>query len=218
MERTVTVPAQNESVSPVEIILKYKFQLILIVLIAILGVVGVGIYKNVQEKKSKEGAEKIFMFRTNQWENFKSGKVSKEELISGLKELHKVSGNNTLYINLLLEVTNFYQEKDTLAELIPLWEELYQEKGKDLYLGYLVSTSLAVAYEEGKQLDKAITTLEALLAGKLKLNHERIYLDLGRLNLMNNNKEKAATHLKYVVENFPNTEYSKIAELYLSKL
>jgi outer membrane protein assembly factor BamD (BamD/ComL family) len=46
----------------------------------------------------------------------------------------------------------------------------------------------------------------------------KVALDLGRMYLLQNEKGKAQTQFDYIISNFPNDEYAKLAKLYLSQM
>jgi tetratricopeptide (TPR) repeat protein len=78
---------------------------------------------------------------------------------------------------------------------------------------------IILSYEDLGQDAKAIETLEKMNSQSLKIFEGKNYLDLGRLYLKSGDKVKAKASFTYVVEKVKDeTEFVKIAKLYLSKL
>ena len=94
-----------------------------------------------------------------------------------------------------------------------------QVVSKNEYADYFILSRLAVVYEDLSQDQKAIETLEKMNSQSLKIFEGKNYLDLGRLYLKAGDNLKAKTSFTYVVEKLKDeTEFVKIAKLYLSKI
>ena len=96
---------------------------------------------------------------------------------------------------------------------------LGQKAAKNDYAEYFILSRLAVVYEDLGQDQNAIDTLTKMNSKSLKIFEGKNYLDLGRLYLKQGNKEKAKASFTYVVEKAKDdSEFVKIAKLYLSKM
>jgi len=200
---------------------KNKTAVVAIVALIVGLIIGVGFYKTVSDKSKTEYNSKIHAFETTTLKDF-STKATDQTLAkkveTDLKALSSSLGN---YIGLfpvvikasdLLMANGFNQEaKETLI--------IGEKIASDDYAKYFVFSRKVALLEDLKDEKEAIATLEKMTSLKTKIFLGKTYLDLGRLYLKSNDKEKAKKNLTYVIEQAKDdAEFVKMAQLYLSKI
>ena len=85
------------------------------------------------------------------------------------------------------------------------------------FMSYFVGLKLLPLLEDAKAYDKSIELLTELVASKIDISKGKLYLDLGRVYLKKGNKEKADENFQFVIDNHKDTEFAKLANLYLGK-
>lgn len=89
----------------------------------------------------------------------------------------------------------------------------------DDYSKYFILSRQAVVFEDMGEDKLAIETLEKMTSQSTKIFEGKTYLDLGRLYLKTNDKEKAKKSFTHVIEkNKDEAEFVKLAQLYMAKL
>ena len=83
---------------------------------------------------------------------------------------------------------------------------------------YFLRMRAAVLAENLNKLDEALKHLNTLISGSIKYMEDKIYLDLGRLQLKTGDTEKAKSSFQHVIDNGKEEEFKKMAKLYLSEL
>ena len=198
---------------------KNKALIIGLVVSLLLGVIGYGVYSSYAKKNSDKFGNRIFKFHTKEFTSLKDKKLSPSAFWGSFEKLAKeVSYDEAL---LLLGIESFdvlrKQKGDVEAhKVISLLNTHFGKKNH--YLSYFLLLREAVILEDLKQYDKAVVSLEKITTLSIKLMEAKTYLDLGRLYLKLNNKDKAKTSFYYVVDNFGNDEFGKMAKIYLSEI
>lgn len=222
MSNTTATPNRNinqlmndENVG--QLILKNKNALIVIVVAILIAVIGFGVYSTSAEKSQAAFNSKIFSFESTVLKDYNE-KSDPKSLVSGLQGLYKEMGNYSGLIPVIIKSSDTLMNQQHLNEALEVLE-LGQKVSKNEYADYFILSRLAVVYEDLAQDQKAIDTLEKMNSKSLKIFEGKNYLDLGRLYLKLGNKEKAKASFTYVVEKAKDeSEFVKIAKLYLSKI
>jgi predicted negative regulator of RcsB-dependent stress response len=199
------------------VISKNKNALIAILVAIVVAVIGFGLYSSFADKSKAEFNSKIYNFELTTLKNF-TEKSDPQVLVLGIKELQKEIGNYSGLVPVVLKASDSLMGQQHLNEALEVLK-IGQQVSKNEYADYFILSRLAVVYEDLGQDPKAIETLEKMNSQSLKIFEGKNYLDLGRLYLKGGDKVKAKASFTYVVEKVKDeTEFVKIAKLYLSKL
>lgn len=199
------------------VILKNKNAFIAILIAILVAVIGFGLYSTFADKSKAEYNSKIYNFELTTLKNY-TEKSDPESLVLGIKTLHKEIGNYAGLVPVILKASDSLVTGQHLNEALEVLK-IGGLVSKNEYADYFILSRLAVVYEDLGQDQKAIETLEKMNSQSLKVFEGKNYLDLGRLYLKNGDKVKAKASFTYVVEKTKDeTEFVKIAKLYLSKL
>lgn len=199
------------------VISKNKNALIAILVAVLVAVIGFGLYSSFADKSKAEFNSKIYNFELTTLKNY-TEKSDPQALVLGIKALQKEIGNYSGLVPVVLKASDSLMGQQHLNEALEVLK-IGQQVSKNEYADYFILSRLAVVYEDLGQDQKAIETLEKMNSQSLKIFEGKNYLDLGRLYLKNGDKVKAKASFTYVVEKVKDeTEFVKIAKLYLSKL
>lgn len=196
---------------------KNKNALIAILVAVLVAVVGFGLYSTFADKSKAAFNSKIFSFEDSTLKTW-NDKSDPKALVEGIKNLQKEVGNYAGLVPLVIKASDLLTAQNHLNESLEILT-IGSNVSKNEYATYFILSRLAVVYEDLGQDQNAIDTIEKMNNHSVKIFVGKNYLDLGRLYLKMGNKEKAKASFKYVVENAKDeTEFVKIASLYLSKL
>lgn len=173
-----------------------------------------GVYNNIREKKHAEYGNSTYSFSQKELKDLKEGKIKPSDFINSfsnhLKETSYFDGN----LPILLEAAEVLMGKNELSAAKEILE-LGQNNYSNVFAKNLIGLRLSVVYEDLGENDKAISILEEMVNSKTKVLEGKIYLDLGRLYKKVNNPTKAKEKFQYVLNNFDEEVYKKLAQLNL---
>jgi predicted negative regulator of RcsB-dependent stress response len=194
-----------------------KNALIAILIAIAVAIGGFGLYSTFADRSKSEFNTKIYAFESTTLKAFNE-KSDPKALVEAVKNLQKEVGNYSGLIPVVLKSSDALMEGQHLNEALEVLT-LGQKAAKNDYAEYFILSRLAVVYEDLGQDQNAIDTLTKMNSKSLKIFEGKNYLDLGRLYLKQGNKEKAKASFTYVVEKAKDdSEFVKIAKLYLSKM
>jgi len=196
---------------------KNKNSLIAILIAIVVAVVGFGVYSTFSDKSKAELNSKIYSFETGTLKGFNE-KSDPKALVEGVRSLQKEVGNYAGLVPVVIKSSDLLLENSHMNEALEVLT-IGQKAAKNDYAEYFILSRLAVVYEDLGQNQAAIDTLEKMNSHSVKIFEGKNYLDLGRLYLKLGNKEKAKASFTYVVEKTKDeSEFVKLAKLYLSKM
>lgn len=188
----------------------------LIVLI-FLGLIGYGVFNHFQTKKNNEYATILFNFTQDNLSSFREGKLEAKELVAKysatLEEVGSFDGAGSFSV----EVVDALSEKGNYEMAYSVATEAMDKVSND-QAAYFLRMRAAVLAENLNKLDEALKHLNTLISGSIKYMEDKIYLDLGRLQLKTGDTEKAKSSFQHVIDNGKEEEFKKMAKLYLSEL
>jgi len=180
-------------------------------------ILGFSIYKSQSESKLNEALSDAYTFRVDVLDAYSADKVKKEIVLEKLISLPTNLVGQASLVPALLKAVDKLAQDGLVKESVAVLENWQSKFNKNEYMFYFVGLKLAAFYENASENTKAITLLEQLLASKKDSAKAKIYLDLGRLYLLTDNKEKAKSNLNFVINNHKDSEYAKIAKLYIGQ-
>jgi predicted negative regulator of RcsB-dependent stress response len=198
-------------------ITKNKTALIFVVVAILIAVAGYGLYSTNSVKSKSLYNSKIFAFESATLKNWNE-KSDPKILVDGIKNLEKEVGNYAGLVPLIIKASDALMGQNQIKEALEVLK-IGQQVSKNEYANYFILSRLAVVYEDLAQDQDAIDTLLKMNTQSVKIFQGKNYLDLGRLYLKAGDKEKAKASFNYVLEKAKDeTEFVKIAKLYLSKM
>ncbi len=181
------------------------------------GVIGFGVFNHFQTKTNNENAAKLFGFTQTQLVEFREGKLEAEQVVKQYRDLWSSMGSFGGAGSFTIEVIDALTEKEKSAEAYGLAVEGL-EKISNAQAKYFLGTRAAALAENLGKNQEALNHLNTLISSSVKYMEDKIYLDLGRLQLKTGDSEKAKSSFQYVVDNGKEEEFKKMARLYLSEL
>ncbi len=198
-------------------IYEYRKLLIAAVIALVVGTIGFVIWKQSVQSSHNAAAVEIFDFQTKVWTEAKAQKIPVDELMSLFRALPDQAKSAPLMLSLSLEMSKFLFDQGKFAEADEVLKSFEVGKGSAI-TGTFVAFQRSVILESLGKNDEAVALLEVVAQNKDSLFKPKLYLEIGRLSLAMGNKDKAKTSFEYVLNNYPNDEYAKLAKLYLSEV
>ncbi len=202
-----------------EFIAKNKSLCMSLLALVAAAIIGYGFYDHSSKKSSAKFGNEIFDFETNKLKMFTEKKIKGAELVAATKTLLETTSYYEGTLQPLLVAADGLRNQELLKEARELLELAKDNfSNTNIYAKYLIYSRLAPIYEDLDQTKLAITLLEDLNQSNIKIDQERTYFDLGRMYQEVGDKEKAKLNLKYLIDNYADGEYSKIAKIVLERL
>jgi predicted negative regulator of RcsB-dependent stress response len=189
--------------------------------IIVAAVIAFGLFKTFSDKSKTEFNAKIYAFETTVLKDYTAKPTDPNAaatLENGIKNLHTEMGEYLGLLPLIIKSSDALVANSHFNEartLLTMGEKI----ASDDYAKFFILSRQAVVYEDVGEDKLAIETLEKMTSHSVKIFEGKTYLDLGRLYLKANNKEKAKQSFTHVVEkNKDDAEFVKLAQLYLAKM
>lgn len=200
-------------------IAKNKASVISGVVFLLLLVITYGFYTTHQEKLTEQASGNAYKFEQSAYQSLESGSLTAGKYLSQLETVIKTNDFHEAFIPVLFKSFDYlYKKKDfmTSAKIIDIISKHYSNKNG--YLDYFILVRRASLLEDEKKYKEAIDVLNHINSLSVKVMEAKTYLDLGRLYILAGNKEKAKTSLFYVIDNFGQEDFAKVARIYLAKI
>jgi len=198
-------------------IAEHKSLTITILVFIFASVLGFGVFNHFQTKRNNEYASKLFAFTQDELVQFREGKLTATDLVEKYDNLQTSMGHFNGVVSYSIELINALSEKEKFAEAYSVATETIQGISNDQAKYFLGIRAAALAENLGKDKE-ALKHLNTLISGSIKYMEDKIYLDLGRLQLKTGDMKKAKSSFQYVIDNGKEEEFKKMAKLYLSEL
>jgi tetratricopeptide (TPR) repeat protein len=198
MSQTVASTDFNTEMKQTELgdfIVKNKAFVFVIVFIIIAGIGSYGATRFMAKQKNDEAAAVVHTFKVNELAAFQTGKMSATDVVSKYSSKMAEYKSTSPYLTGALALFDALAEKSNFNEAYGIIVEL---KADNVYQQFFLDMRKAFAQEELGKTDEAIKTLNTLATSELKVLEGKIYLDLGRLYMLKNNKEMAKKSFEYV--------------------
>lgn len=196
--------------------LAHNKALVIVLVIGILvGVLGYGAYNSIQSSNEKAAANALHTYEINTLDKYVAGALPVDQALSEFKAQKTEHGNMGAVFTVGLSAFDaMFAKKDfkAAAEIVSSLE------AKNQYQTFMLGIRRAAVYEEAGELDKAISELELVLATKLQVMEDKLYLDLGRLQMKKGNKAEAKKNFEMLNKIKSQNIFKSLAQYYLQQL
>lgn len=195
-----------------------KKPILIIGAVALVVVAIISIVKHQKDVAQNEALNKVYSISKDVFVPYSKGEIKFETYNDKFKKIDSSLMKSNAFIPYFLEAVGKLVEEGKTQTAIEQLELVLSKQGNKSDLAYFINLRLAPLYENEGMDDKALKTYETLATGTKKLMEAKIYLDLARLYHKTGSKEKAVQNFNFVIKNHSDSEYAKIAKLYLAKL
>lgn len=192
-----------------------------VLVIGALVIVAIAIYSIMNSKKHAkidEHATVVFNFTEDYASKYLDGTLSKEDFSKNLKAVDQSFYKSEAALPIIFKLATKLQADKDLGAAGALLEESYKSLKTSTFSYYLLSLNYGAVLENANKLDEAISVYTKAMSMKYDTLKDKIYFDLGRLYLAKGDQKKSDEMFNYVVNNFKESEFNKIAKLYLDGL
>ena len=188
--------------------------------VGIVLIIGYVIFSRVQTNQQNERLNKVASIETTLVEPFLGPKstMKAEEVISKLESLDgSLFSEPSIYPSMIAVLQKLNEEgKLTNSILVKAqtWLDKNDERSEIYLLGGL---AMATLWEDQGGTDQALEIYTELIKRPEELLKDKIFFHAGRLHLKKGNKEEAQKHFDYIFKKHKDSQYAKLARLYLSE-
>lgn len=222
-QNPVEVPLSKEIETQVQktplghILFENRVTVISIAAVALIVIIGALFYRSSLEKSQLALRDKLFDFTKGPLAEYQEAKITSEEFSTRFqKAVDEIALTND-FLPLLPEIYKLSAKDNGLNFHLPALQKLAKRSGNKELSFYISNLYIATIFENQQKYQEALSVLESLVSSPHKWE-EKLYYDMGRINTLLNNKEKASAHFNHVVSKFGQTEYAKLAKVYLEGL
>lgn len=198
-------------------IAKNKVLMIGVVVAALAGVIGFGVWNWMHSKRNIQAETAIYEYGQGSLKSFSEKKIDGAALLSGFQNLEKNIGNANGLFPIGIETAAQLSEVGQFENAIIVLNSL-NSAASNPYQKFVLATNLSVANENAGNNEKALESLESLVKSNVGFMEAKVYLDLGRLALSLGQTDKARSNLQWVIDKGNDAEMTLLAKLYLSQL
>jgi predicted negative regulator of RcsB-dependent stress response len=198
------------------LVLHHKWSIIACA-VAVIGILsGYAIYTHQSSSRLDHIATLVYDFSEGPLKNFEEDKDKKIELTTFLGEYENFkdkAGITKTSIPVVMSAASLVKERGDTNAAIEILKPWYDKFASDEYLRFVLGSALSAYEEDAGKFAEAKTHLEAVLKTSAKFGEPRIRFDIARLEVLLGEKEKAVAGFRYVMENFPNDEFARLARV-----
>lgn len=198
-------------------IAKNKVLIIGIVVAALAGVAGFGVWNWMQSSKNVQAETAIYEYSQGSLKSFVDKKIDAAALVTGFQNLEKKTGSFSGLFPIGIDTAAKLIEAGQFDQAVTVLDSL-TASASNPYQKFVLATHLSVAYENAGNNEKALESLETLVKSNVGFMEAKVYLDLGRLALALGQSDKARSNLQWVIDKGNDAEMTLLAKLYLSQL
>lgn len=205
------------------VISKQRLAIIIVALIIIAIIATVIIVNKVSASKYDSNMNKLYAVE-QKLTNWSATDDSEEAIAEGkaiIDELDSISGASAKYPSqkATLDLAGIYYDKADYTKAIELLGKLTND-AKGTYLEQVAIINRAVAYEDNNQIDKAIEDYQRIWDNWAKESpySPKALFGLARIYDGQNNSDLAKSTYEQLVDQFPQSEYAKVAQNRLALL
>ena len=193
------------------------------VLIMIIGAVivaiilGYSIFSHQSNEKRLEVLDEIYTLESKVFTPFLEDKIKSDEFISKLSGIDKVYiGEANLVPQFILALNKMDLASGLNQEVLGIAKNWLKNINKSNSLYLFLSLRVSAIQEDLGMKKEAIATLEGLVANKTGILKDKIHYDLTRLYYSEGDLVKAQERLKYIEDNYKDSQFIKLGKIILS--
>lgn len=205
-----------ESTELGHIINENKTAVIVSGIVILIAIIAFSFYKYQQNNNLEAKLADTYAFQTKAVTPYMEDKITEAEFLKEFEALPAHTLETEAFLPIALKVAHKMADAGKNTEAIKVLESYYGKISSKTLAHYLLSVNYAAYLEDASQGEKAISVLEDAMKTKFETLKDKVYFDLGRLYLGAQNKEKATEMFEYVNKNFPDSQFSRLANLYLA--
>lgn len=194
---------------------KNKSLAIGLVVVAILGVAGFGIWNFMSSKRNTAAETAVHEFTQGSLKSLVEKKIDAAAFVTAFDRLKDSVGSFDGVFPIGIESANQLVALGHHEQALSILSNL---KASNQYQRFILAVNLAVVHENMGNVEGALVTLEELVKSNVGVMEAKVYLDLGRLALELGQNDKARANLQWVIDKGTDAEMTLLARLYLSKL
>ncbi len=176
------------------------------------------LYRQYAYKAARELSGVVHQFEQTALTELRSGKMTTADFMTKFNALDAATKGAPAMLPVALEAANLMNGKNEVVEAAALLEGVVTSLKTSSPLYVFVVPSYSALLEKNGKIQEATQAWDAYVAGGHKVMLPKAYLEIGRLNSLQGNKEKARASFDYIIANYPNDELAKLARLYLQQL
>lgn len=192
-----------------------KWAMILVALALVVSFL-IGFMNDRSNKKLSLANESVGNFESTVLTEFNDGKITEVDFLNKATEVVKDLDSSAPFLSIMSSVFDKLKTKPELKDQFSSFLNLLQSKSNHSLSTYYYNLYSSVHHEEHGNYAEAIKSLKKNFDSDVKLE-EKTYLDLGRLYLLNNQKEEAKTNFNYLISKFPKSQEADLAKIYANK-
>ena len=174
------------------------------------------IYSSNYSSRLDNIATLVYDFSSGPLKNFEDDKDKKIDLKTFLGEYETFKGNAGITktaIPVVVNVASLVKERGDANAAIDILKPWYEKFSGDEYLRFILGSALSAYEEDAGKFAEAKAHLEDVLKTSAKFGEPRIRFDIARLEALLGQNDKALAAYRYVMENFPNDEFARLARV-----
>jgi predicted negative regulator of RcsB-dependent stress response len=183
------------------------------------GVIGVGVWSSVKEKKRVAAMEHYNDFKSGAYQDFKDKKINSEQFLKAFSEYAAKDSSDIRLILTIPEIAKTFEELNQQGQLAQIYQKLVEENPKEKnFFIQLTRLYYAFSLEDQGKVEEAIKVLEQASSDEFKFLNGLKHFHTGRFMTKVNNIEGAKKEFQKVIDQFPDSEEAKMAEIYLVEI
>ncbi len=187
--------------------------------IVIAMILAYSVFVQVSATKAQEKLDEIYVVESSVFSTYLEGKSDMTAFKAGLAGITDDYIASPVLVPPFLAAINKLEDENGIDEAVMMSVEKWLGKlHKTDYLYLFMALRVSALYEDQGDSKKAISLLEGLSAQKSDLLKDKVSYELGRLYLSEGNKADAQSKFDAVLKDYPDSEYAKLAKMYMGGL
>jgi len=193
--------------------------IMVIAALLILGIIGYSVNNQIYSSKNLVKLDLAFAVEQNIFKPYMEDKTKAAEFKTALttinSDLHAQANLVPVFMAAINKLEAAGDLDESIISMANSWlGKLSKESGLYLFLALRV----VALNEDANKLDQSISILEGLVGAKANLLKDKVLFDLGRLYMKKGDVNTANERFASLKENHKESEFNKLAKLYMSGL
>ena len=187
--------------------------------IIVIAIIAYSIMNQIAAKGKYEKLDRVFSVEQSVFNTFMEDKTKATAFKIALSKINNelVADPNLIPV-FMSAINKLDQAGEVDLNTIAIADKWMQKLNKSNALFLFFAMRIAALKEDAKQTKEAIAILESLVGHKTNLLKDKIHFDLGRMYLASGDKTTANERFKFLFDNHKDSQFAKLAKLYLNGL